>query len=126
MCCLHLQQHALELVDLNRYAAVDDILGWVERQAADASTVVVGVDAPTLIPNETGMRLPDRLAHKHFGKYDAGCYPANRSRPFAQKLIAFGLALESRGFLPCPRGPGPIGGALSAGNFSPSGDGVPV
>jgi len=112
VCCLHLQQHALELVDLNRYAAVDDILGWVERQAADASTVVVGVDAPTLIPNETGMRLPDRLAHKHFGKYDAGCYPANRSRPFAQKLIAFGLALESRGFCHAPEAP-----AQSVGRF---------
>jgi predicted RNase H-like nuclease len=58
------------------------------------------------------MRLPDRLAHKHFGKYDAGCYPANRSRPFAQKLISFGLALESRGFRHAPEAP-----AQSPGRF---------
>jgi predicted RNase H-like nuclease len=59
---------------------------------------MIAVDAPTLIPNATGMRDCDRLAHKYFGKYDAGCYPANRDRPFATTLIEFGRALEARGF----------------------------
>ena len=112
LCCLHLRAGSLILTDLKRYAAVEDILNWVDHHAADCSTVAVAVDAPTLIPNQTGMRLPDRLAHKYFGKYDAGCYPANRSRPFAQKLIAFGLALESRGFRHAPKAP-----AQSIGRF---------
>ena len=102
MCCLRWQGSALQLVDLSRHATVEDILAWVDQVTEGCSTAVVAVDAPTLIPNESGMRLPDRLAHKHFGKYDAGCYPANRSRPFAQKLIAFGLALEARGFRHAP------------------------
>ncbi|HEY9764490.1 MAG TPA: DUF429 domain-containing protein [Trichocoleus sp.] len=102
LCCLDWQQGVLVLADLQCQASVDEILSWVDHWTRGESTAVIAVDAPTLIPNETGMRLPDRLAHKHFGKYDAGCYPANQGRPFAQRLIEFGLALEARGFQHCP------------------------
>ncbi len=98
LCCLHMLGNSLELVALDRLQTVDEILAWIAQWADGSANAVVAVDAPTLIPNETGMRLPDRLAHKYFGRYDAGCYPANRGRPFAEKLIAFGLALESMGF----------------------------
>ncbi len=63
---------------------------------------MIAVDAPTLIPNATGMRLPDKLAHKHFGRYHAGCYPANLGRPFAQRTVDFGLSLEAQGFAHAP------------------------
>ncbi|MGB3309180.1 MAG: DUF429 domain-containing protein [Nodosilinea sp.] len=98
LCCLHLEDKTLTVVGLDRLQTVDEILAWISQWAEGADNAVVAVDAPTLIPNETGMRLPDRLAHKYFGRYDAGCYPANRGRPFAEKLIAFGLALEALGF----------------------------
>jgi predicted RNase H-like nuclease len=98
LCCLQLEGESLRLIALDRLQPIDDILAWVAHWAAGSTSAVVAVDAPTLIPNETGMRLPDRLAHKYFGRYDAGCYPANRGRPFAEKLIAFGLALEAQGF----------------------------
>jgi predicted RNase H-like nuclease len=98
LCCLSLEHGSLRLAALDRLQGVDDILAWISHWADGAPNAVVAVDAPTLIPNETGMRLPDRLAHRYFGRYDAGCYPANRGRPFAEKLIAFGLALESLGF----------------------------
>jgi predicted RNase H-like nuclease len=112
VCCLALREDRLALMELSRFTSVEDILAWVDGWTQKAPTAVVAVDAPTLIPNETGMRLPDRLAHKYFGQYDAGCYPANRSRPFAEKLIAFGLALESRGFCHTPDAP-----ARSTGKF---------
>jgi predicted RNase H-like nuclease len=102
LCCLTLTDHGLQLNQLSHLQAVEDILAWVEGWANDHTTTVVAVDAPTLIPNATGMRLPDRLAHQFFGRYDAGCYPANRGRPFAEKLIAFGLALEALGFCHAP------------------------
>ncbi|MGB3137250.1 MAG: DUF429 domain-containing protein [Nodosilinea sp.] len=102
LCCLHWQDHTLRLVALDRLQTVAEILGWISCWAEGSTSAVVAVDAPTLIPNETGMRLPDRLAHKYFGRYDAGCYPANRGRPFAEKLVAFGLALESLGFQHAP------------------------
>ena len=112
LCCLSGGPDELTLVDLTRLDHTDDILAWVDDWTAEESTAVVAVDAPTLIPNPTGMRLPDRLAHRYFGKYDAGCYPANQSRPFATKLIQFGLALEARGFQHQP-----LASAQSPGKF---------
>jgi predicted RNase H-like nuclease len=110
LCCLHQTGATLELVALDRLQPTADILAWIVHWAAGASSAVIAVDAPTLIPNATGMRLPDRLAHKHFGRYDAGCYPANRGRPFAEKLLAFGLALEALGFEHRPHSaPKPVG-----------------
>ena len=101
LCCLTLQGNQLALVDIQCQQAIADILAWIDHHTTD-QPAIIAVDAPTLIPNEAGMRLPDRLAHKHFGKYHAGCYPANQSRPFAERLIAFGVALESRGFQHAP------------------------
>lgn len=98
LCGLHLEGDALRLVALDRLQSTANILAWISHWAEGAANAVVAVDAPTIIPNASGMRLPDRLAHKHFGRYDAGCYPANQGRPFAEKLIAFGLSLESLGF----------------------------
>ncbi len=105
LCCLHLDEDGLRLVALDRLQTVEEILTWIADWASGSTNAVVAVDAPTLIPNETGMRLSDRLAHKYFGRYDAGCYPANRGRPFADKLIAFGLALEAQGFQHRPHSP---------------------
>ena len=112
LCCLTWHNNQLTLTDLTRHGTVEAVLAWVDGWTEDLATAVVAVDAPTLIPNETGMRIPDRLAHQRFGRYDAGCYPANRSRPFAEKLIAFGLALEERGFRHAPDAP-----AQSPGKF---------
>jgi predicted RNase H-like nuclease len=93
LCCLTWEDGTLGMTVLERLTTVEEIFAWVDHWTAGLADAVVAVDAPTLIPNQTGMRLPDRLAHQYFGKYDAGCYPANRGRPFADKLIAFGLAL---------------------------------
>lgn len=102
VCCLKLDRDTLHLIALDRLDTHTDVLAWVDHHASIASPAMVAVDAPTLIPNSTGMREPDRLAHKHFGKYHAGCYPANQSLAFAANLIAFGQALEHRGFIHAP------------------------
>ncbi len=112
VCCLTFDQGNLSLRELGRYATLVEVLAWVDGHTQGLTHAVVAVDAPTLIPNQTGMRRPDRLTHKFFGKYDAGCYPANRSRPFAAQLIGFGLALEQRGFRHAPQAP-----AQSPGKF---------
>ncbi|MBD2461681.1 DUF429 domain-containing protein [Oscillatoria sp. FACHB-1407] len=102
VCCLSLQNETLQLLDLQRLGTLEEVLTWVDQWVPDQQPAVIAVDAPTLIPNATGMRLPDRLAHKYFGRYHAGCYPANQGLPFAQRTIAFGLSLEQRGFLHAP------------------------
>lgn len=110
LCCLEKGTTGLKLVELHHCASREEALTWIDTQAPNDEPALIAVDAPTLIPNQTGMRLCDRLAHRYFGKYDAGCYPANQGRPFAEALIQFGLALESRGFAHAatitPRRPG--------------------
>ena len=102
LCCLSFADGALVLEQLDRKDSLEECLDWLDKMLDAKTPAIVAVDAPTLIPNETGMRLPDRLTHKHFGKYHAGCYPANLSRPFAARLVAFGKSLESRGFNHAP------------------------
>lgn len=100
LCCLKLENGVLTLRDLRRESSIDEVLSWVDQHALDSA--IVAVDAPTIIPNQTGMRLPDRLAHRHFGRYHAGCYPANLGLSFADRTVGLGLSLESRGFEHAP------------------------
>ncbi|MDA0672574.1 MAG: DUF429 domain-containing protein [Cyanobacteria bacterium] len=102
LCCLTLSSAGLHLSALTCGADHGQVLAWIDAQVADGAPALVAVDAPTLIPNATGMRLPDRLAHRYFGRYDAGCYPANQGRPFAVPLGQFSAALEARGFRHAP------------------------
>lgn len=102
LCCLDWSDRYLHLLDLDRQLAVADILNWVDKWTPPTQPALIAVDAPTLIPNVTGTRLPDKLTHKYFGRYHAGCYPANLQRPFAQRTVEFGLSLEARGFAHAP------------------------
>jgi predicted RNase H-like nuclease len=102
LCCLDWSDGYLQLLDLDRQQTIADILNWVDKWTSPTQPAMIAVDAPTLIPNAAGMRLPDKLAHKHFGRYHAGCYPANLGRPFAQRTVDFGLSLEAQGFAHAP------------------------
>ncbi|MDR9402692.1 MAG: DUF429 domain-containing protein [Halothece sp. Uz-M2-17] len=100
--CLQWQDETLCLLRLDRQDSLEDVLRWCDEWISPTEPALIAVDAPTLIPNETGMRLPDQLTHKYFGRYHAGCYPANLKRPFAQRTVNFGLSLEERGFAHAP------------------------
>lgn len=102
VCCLQWGANGLQLAALDRRPTHAAVLDWVDAQAPPGVPAMAAVDAPTIIPNQTGMRLPDRLTHQKFGKYHAGCYPANRQRPFAPLLLAFSQALLNRGFEHAP------------------------
>jgi predicted RNase H-like nuclease len=102
LCCLELIAGKLQIIDLDRRESITDIFAWIDNHVPPHQPALIAVDAPTLIPNITGSRLPDKLTHKYFGKYHAGCYPANQNLPFAERTINFGLELESRGFLHAP------------------------
>ncbi|ARV62714.1 DUF429 domain-containing protein [Nostocales cyanobacterium HT-58-2] len=102
LCSLELIDGKLQIQDLDRKESIADILTWIDVCVAPHEPAIIAVDAPTLIPNTTGSRLPDKLTHKYFGKYHAGCYPANLGLPFAERTVKFGLELESRGFAHAP------------------------
>jgi pyridoxamine-phosphate oxidase len=86
----------LHLVALDRLATPKDVLRWVEAEATESTGI--GIDAPIVIPNATGMRIADRLAHSFFGKYHAGAYPASRARTFWKRTTGLSSALEKQGF----------------------------
>jgi predicted RNase H-like nuclease len=102
LCCLQWIDNQLQILDLDRKESIAEILAWIDSCVKPDEPAIIAVDAPTLIPNATGMRLPDKLTHKHFGKYHAGCYPANLSQPYAERTVKFGLELEARGFTHAP------------------------
>jgi predicted RNase H-like nuclease len=102
LCCLDWTGHHFQVVSLERQVALEDILTWIEAQVTSHESAVVAVDAPTLIPNQTGMRLPDRLAHQYLGRYHAGCYPANLRLAFAERTTGFGRRLEALEFIHDP------------------------
>ncbi|XZO03077.1 MAG: DUF429 domain-containing protein [Microcoleus sp.] len=102
LCCLNWENNRLELIECDRQQSLNDILTWIETQISPTEPAIIAVDAPTIIANATGMREADKLTHKHFGRYHAGCYPANLSRPFAQKTVELGLSLEAREFAHAP------------------------
>ena len=102
LCCLELVNGNLNLLDLDRIEAISDVLFWLDNCVHTQDSAIVAVDAPTIIPNLTGSRLPDKLTHKYFGRYHAGCYPANLGLAFADRTVGFGLELENRGFSHAP------------------------
>ena len=102
LCCLNWDHNQLTLLDLTRFQPLEKVLDWIDSWVSPTESALIAVDAPTLIPNATGARVPDRLTHKYFGRYHAGCYPANLDRPFASRTVGFGLSLEQRGFVHAP------------------------
>ena len=57
----------------------DEIAAFVDEHGH--GTAVAAIDAPLIVPNATGSRVPERLITQEFGRYNAGAYPSNRSRP---------------------------------------------
>ena len=102
LCCLELVDLNLNLLNLDRLEAISDVFFWLDNCVQLQDSAIVAVDAPTIIPNLTGSRLPDKLTHKYFGRYHAGCYPANLGLAFADRTVGFGLELENRSFSHAP------------------------
>ncbi len=96
MAVLASHGHSLHLLQLDRLAQPDQVVRWADEQSgADA---VIGIDAPIVIPNATGMRTADRLAHALYGKYHAGAYPASRARSFWKRTTRLSADLVRLGF----------------------------
>ena len=98
LCCLTWQNNQLKIVELTTVLEIDRILTSIDRHLPKNTPGLVAIDAPTIITNQTGMRLCDRLTHKHFGRYHAGCYPANLGLKFAPRTTGFSQSLSKRNF----------------------------
>lgn len=56
----------------------DEIAEWLGAQSG--SVVVAAVDAPLIVPNESGQRVPERLIGQTFGGFGASAHTSNRTR----------------------------------------------
>ena len=86
----------LRLLKLECLAEPDAIVGWADSNSGQHA--VVGIDAPIVIPNATGMRPADHLAHSMYGKFHAGAYPASRARSFWHRTTQLSADLAHQGF----------------------------
>lgn len=61
----------------------DEMMDWVQRwnntDEARQDGLLLGVDAPLLVPNEAGKRPCETELGKRFAKFQAGAHPANRT-----------------------------------------------
>lgn len=87
----------LHLRHLTRLAHQHEILPWLQSHLG-TQPCYLGLDAPVLVHNPSGMRLADRLTHRLYGKQHAGAYPIHLGLPFVPALLAFVDQLRQAGF----------------------------
>jgi predicted RNase H-like nuclease/Holliday junction resolvase RusA-like endonuclease len=86
------------LTGSGRVLTDDEIAAWLAAQ--DGKVVVAAVDAPLVVPNETGQRVPERLIGRAFGSFGASAHTTNRKKfggkdPRAMRLAQrFGWAVD--------------------------------
>lgn len=66
------------LLASTRLQTDDEIVAWIHAQPG--SVVVAAVDAPLIVPNETGQRVPEHLIGKAFGAFGASAHTTNRAK----------------------------------------------
>jgi predicted RNase H-like nuclease len=83
----------------------DEIVAWIEPWLGPGT--VVAVDAPLIVPNATGQRVPERLVSQLFSAAGASAHSANRSIPAfadggrgARLATRLGLATDPAASLP--------------------------
>ena len=101
LCCLA-GEHKLKILEIITVLEIDLILNCIDNWVSADAPALIAVDAPTIINNQAGMRLADKLTHKYFGRYHAGCYPANLGLAFSDRTVGFGNSLIARNFQHAP------------------------
>jgi histidinol-phosphate phosphatase family protein len=61
-----------------RLGSDDEIVDFIKSGIPAGTPGLIAIDAPLVVPNETGSRPCDRQVAAVFGRYEAGPYPANR------------------------------------------------
>ncbi len=81
-CALRWNGTRGKVLDISEALGDDDaILAWIARWDAEfgAEGVLLGVDAPLLVPNDTGKRPCEAEIGRRFARFQAGAHPANRT-----------------------------------------------
>lgn len=79
VCAISLSSSGGSVLDCRLVRGDVELLQWVKMWEGDGSALIA-IDAPIVCPNTSGARPVDGLTHRHFGKFYAGCHPANSLR----------------------------------------------
>jgi predicted RNase H-like nuclease len=88
-----------------RVRADAEIAAWVEAQPGRLA--VVGVDAPLVVPNDSGQRLAERLIGQAYGAYGASAHTSNRGTFGGGESRAMALARRFAWVVDPDADPGP-------------------
>ena len=96
LCLVRATRSRAEILASGRSQGDDALLAWVRKALGPPSArrrAFAALDAPVVCPNLTGARPVDRLTHRLFARFHAGCYPANlgkcpRPARLAARLVA--------------------------------------
>ncbi len=75
-CVLEEGTNKLKILDIKLIKSIDDIICEIKKYSD--KKIFVGVDAPLVVPNETGNRDIEKNFNKDFAKYKISMLPANR------------------------------------------------
>jgi len=93
-------KHKLKILEIKLIKSIDEIISEIDKYKEHE--VYVGVDAPLVIPNETGNREVEKKFNKDFAKYKISMLPANRKilTKYSPKIRSEELykSLDAKGF----------------------------
>ncbi len=78
--CIYAKDDTSELISTQECLGQnEEILNFISK-IAGTNPALVTIDAPLIVPNQTGSRPCDREITRIFGRYHAGTFPANRAK----------------------------------------------
>ncbi|MEO5959271.1 MAG: DUF429 domain-containing protein [Opitutaceae bacterium] len=96
VCFIHRRGGAASVVGYAYPQGDDDLLAAIVGALAQASRVLIAIDAPIVCPNPTGARPVDGEISRRFWRERAGCHSANSTRcPRPARILS---RLERFGF----------------------------
>ncbi|WP_373073263.1 DUF429 domain-containing protein [Sulfurimonas sp.] len=75
-CIATPQKNKLKIIDIKLLYSIDEIIDEILKYKEHK--LFVGVDAPLVVPNESGNRLVEKEFNKDFAKYKISMLPANK------------------------------------------------
>lgn len=75
-CVLQDDSKSLKILQLELLYSLEEILSAIEQYSS--GTIAVGIDAPLIIPNESGNREIEKKFNTDFSKYKISMLPVNR------------------------------------------------
>ncbi len=77
----------------------EEIVGVIRKH--ETAATVIAIDAPLIVPNQTGQRPCERSVTSRFGGAHAGCHPSNRTLHPQPGGVLLAEALKGAGYSHC-------------------------